>query len=105
MNQQLQGSDFTNPLVGVLNRFRLEATAMVAHIEGMFHQVYVHPKDFGVFRFLCWPDCEPNEQLQEYRMVRHSFGATSSPSVANFCLKKTVAAAALRHLTKLFPIN
>ena len=27
--------------------------------------------------------------MKEYRMVRHLFGATSSPSVANFCLRKT----------------
>jgi len=27
--------------------------------------------------------------MEEYRMVKHLFGATSSPSVANFCLRKT----------------
>ena len=90
LNQQLlQGPDFTNPLVGVLTRFRQETTAIAAHIEGMFHQVYVDPKDFDVFRFLWWPDGELKEQLQEYRMDRHLFGATSSPKVANFCIKKT----------------
>ena len=57
----------------------------------MFHQVYVDPKDFDVFRFLWWPDGKPNEQPQEYRMVRHLFGATSSSSVANFCLKNTAS--------------
>ena len=92
LNQQLlQGPDFTNPLVGVLIRFRQETTAIAAHIEGMFHQVYVDPKDFDVFRFLWWPDGELKEQLQQYRMERHLFGATSLPSVANFCLKKTAS--------------
>ena len=92
LNQQLlQGPDFTNPLVGVLTRFRQETTAIAADIEGMFHQVYVDPKDFDVFRFLWGPDGQLNEQPQEYRIVRHLFGATSSPSVANFCLKKTTS--------------
>ena len=27
--------------------------------------------------------------MQEYRMVKHLFGATSLPSVANFCPRKT----------------
>ena len=27
--------------------------------------------------------------MQEYRMVKHLFGATSSPSVANVCPRKT----------------
>ena len=92
LNQQLlQGPDFANPLVGVLTRFRQETTAIAADIEGMFHQVYVVPKDFDVFGFLWLPDGQLNEQPQEYRMVRHLFGATSSPSVANFCLKKTAS--------------
>ena len=71
LNQQfLQGPDFTNPLVGVLTRFRQETTAIAADIKGMFHQVYVDPKDFDVFRLLWWPDGQLNEQPQEYRMVR-----------------------------------
>ncbi|PIK43536.1 hypothetical protein BSL78_19599 [Apostichopus japonicus] len=44
-SQLLQGPDFTNKLVGVLIRFRQEAVAIAADIEGMFHQVKVSPKD------------------------------------------------------------
>ena len=92
LNQQLlHVPDFTNPLVGVLTRFRQETTSITADIEGMFHQAYIDPKDFDVFRFLWRPDGQLNEQPQEYRMVRHLFGATSPPSVANFCLKKTAS--------------
>ena len=36
-HQLLQGPDMTNVLVGVLIRFRKEAVAVVADIEGMFH--------------------------------------------------------------------
>ena len=30
-----------------------------------------------------------SRELEEYRMLKHLFGATFSPSIANFCLKKT----------------
>ena len=36
-----------------------------------------------------WPGGDLSAELVEYRMVKHIFGATSSPSVVNFCLKKT----------------
>ena len=55
LNQQLlQGPDLTNPLVGVLVRFRQEPIAMAADIEAMFHfhQVYVDPQDRDALRFL-----------------------------------------------------
>ena len=55
LNQQLlQGPNLTNPLVGVLIRFRQEPTAMAADIEAMFHQVYVDPQDRDALRFLWW---------------------------------------------------
>lgn len=44
-DQLLQGPDLTNGLVGVLLRFRQEPVAMVADVEGMFHQVRVSPED------------------------------------------------------------
>ena len=92
LNQQLlRGPDLTNPLVGVLIRFRQEPIAMAADIEAMFHQVYVDPEDNNVLRFLWWPDGDLEKEPEEYRMVKHLFGATSSPSCANFCLQKTAS--------------
>ena len=92
LNQQLlQGPDLTNPLVGVLIRFRQEPVAMAADIEAMFHQVYVDPQDCDALRFLWWPDGDLEKEPEEYRMVKHLFGATSSPSCANFCLQKTAS--------------
>jgi hypothetical protein len=38
---------------------------------------------------LWWSNADLSGGLEEYRMVRHLFGATSSPSVANFCLRRT----------------
>ena len=36
-----------------------------------------------------WPNGNLTKDMEDYRMVKHLFGATSSPSVANFCLRKT----------------
>ena len=85
----LQGPDQTNQLVGVLSRFRQNTVGMVADIEAMFHQVLVDPKDCDSLRFLWWPDGDLTKEMKEYRMVKHLFGATSSPRVVNFCLRKT----------------
>ena len=92
LNQQLlQAPDLTNPLVGVLIRFRQEPIAMAADIEAMFHQVYVDPQDRDALRFLWWPDGDLQKEPEEYRMMKHLFGATSSPSCVNFCLQKTAS--------------
>lgn len=87
--QLLQGSDLTNRIVGVLSRFRQDAVGLMADIHSMFHQVRVEPKDCDALRFLWWPGGDLSTELVEYRMVKHIFGATSSPSEVNFCLKKT----------------
>ena len=92
LNQQLlQGPDLTNPLVGVLIRFRQEPIAMAADIEAMFHQVYVDPDDNNALRFLWWPDGDLEKEPEEYRMVKYLFGATSSPSCAKFCRQETAS--------------
>ena len=90
LNKQLwQGPDLTNCIVGVLSRFRQETVGLAADIQSMFHQVRVEPKDRDAVRFLWWPGGDLSAELVEYRMMKHLFGATSSPSVVNFCLKKT----------------
>ena len=67
----------------------MESVGLFADIESMFHQVMVDPMDRDVFRFLWWPDGDLSKDLIEHRMVKHVFGAKSSPSVADFCPKKT----------------
>ncbi|XP_030828101.1 uncharacterized protein LOC115919169 [Strongylocentrotus purpuratus] len=89
-DQLLSGPDFTNSLVGVLLRFRQERIALVADIEGMFHQVRVTPRDAGALRFLWWDNGDLDKTPKEYQMLVHLFGATSSPSCAGFALRKTV---------------
>ena len=88
-SQLLQGPDLTNNLVGVLIRFREEPIAIMADIEGMFHQVRVSPKDCDALRFLWWPENDFNKDPEDYQMLVHLFGATSSPSCARFGLRQT----------------
>ena len=88
-DQLLQGPDLTNNLVGVLIRFRQEPVALMADIESMFHQVNVRYEDCDALRFLWWPNNDLNLEPEEFQMTVHLFGATSSPSCANFALRKT----------------
>ncbi|MEL7343074.1 MAG: hypothetical protein AAGM67_21500, partial [Bacteroidota bacterium] len=61
----------------------------MSDIEAMFHQVKVREVDSNYLRFLWWPDGDLRIEPQDYQMTVHLFGATSSPSCANFALKKT----------------
>ena len=85
----LQGPDLTNTLIGVLTRFREEPVAFMCDVQAMFHQVRVVKHHHNFLRFLWWPNGNLNEDTQDYCMTVHLFGATSSPAVANFALKKT----------------
>ncbi|KAK3702238.1 hypothetical protein QZH41_005406 [Actinostola sp. cb2023] len=55
----------------------------------MFYQVRVRPSDCKYLRFLWWPDGNMEREPQEYQMSVHLFGGASSPSCANYALKKT----------------
>ena len=85
----LQAPDLTNTLIGVLTRFRQNYVALMSDIEAMYHKVRVPPEDSDLLRFLWWPDGNLSEPLEKYKMVVHLCGATSSPSCANFALKRT----------------
>ncbi|XP_050417733.2 uncharacterized protein LOC126831129 [Patella vulgata] len=85
----LKGPDLTSSLVGVLLRFRQGYYALMGDVESMFHQVNVPQDERDVFRFLWWQSNDVNGELIELRMRVHLFGATSSPSVCNFTLRRT----------------
>lgn len=74
---------------GVILRFRQEPIAVMADVEGMFHQVKVPKELLDFLRFLWWPNGDISQPLEEFRMTVHLFGAVSSPSCANFVLRKT----------------
>ena len=86
-NQLRQGPDLTNSLLGVLLGFRQDPVAFAAEIGGMVNQVKVPPEDADALRFLWWEDSNL-ERSSELQMTGHVFGATDSPSCANFCLKR-----------------
>ncbi|XP_028395694.1 uncharacterized protein LOC114519723 [Dendronephthya gigantea] len=88
-DQLLQGPDLTNSLVGVLTRFREERVALTSDVEAMFHQVLVRPSDCDALRFLWWPNGNLSQPPEEFQMRVHLFGGASSPSCANFALRKT----------------
>ena len=82
----MTGPDLTNNLVGVLLRFRQENVAFSCDVEEMFYQFFVNPDHRDFLRFL-WFDRE-SDQISEFRMKVHLFGASSSPACANFGLKQ-----------------
>ena len=88
-SELLQGPDLTNSLTGVLTRFRQSPVAFIADIEAMFHQVRAPLEDCDVLRFLWWPNGDTTVTPEEFQMMVHLFGGISSPSCANFALKKT----------------
>jgi hypothetical protein len=85
----IQGPDLLNPLAGILMRFRKGSVAIMGDIEAMFHQVQVLEKDRDLLRFLWWPDPDEEGPPEEYRLTVHLFGAASSPSCANFTLRRS----------------
>ena len=87
-DQLLQGPDLTNRLVGVLTRFRQGPVAFMSDIDAMFHQVRVPEGQRDLLRFLWWPDGDLTQNLEEYQMNVHLFGAVSSPSCSIFALRK-----------------
>jgi hypothetical protein len=63
--------------------------ALMVDVESMFHQVRVTFNDYDALRFLWWPQNDLNVEPQEFRMLVHLFCATSSPTCANFALRRT----------------
>ena len=84
-----KGLDLTNSLVGVLTRFREDRVAVMDDIETMFYQLRVPHRDSSFLRFICWEDGNMAQEVQEYQMLVHLFGAKSSQASANFALRRT----------------
>ena len=80
----LKGPDLSN-LVGVILRFREQQVAISADIEQMFMQIKVAPSDRAFLWFL-W---NHNGKIEEYEYTRHIFGATSSPCIASYALRRS----------------
>ena len=87
----LQGPDLLNSLLGILLRFRSNSVALSCDIKKMFHQFHVDEHDRDFLRFLWWEDGKMESEPLHFRMTVHLFGATSSPGVATFGLRKIAA--------------
>ena len=82
----LAGPDLLHGLIGTIFRFREGPIALTADIESMFLQVQVPEQDRSCLRLLWRP--RTNEPVQIYEYQRHVFGAKSSPTCANYALKR-----------------
>ena len=87
----LQGPENTSSLIGVILRFRVNGIAVAADIKRMFHQVFVSPEDRGALCYLWWPDGDLTKDPKTFQMMVHIFGATSSPSICGYALRRTAS--------------
>ena len=85
-----KGTDFANTLTGVLLRFRSEKIAVTADIAKMFYMVRLPEQDRDYLRFFWYSGNKIDGSPSIFRMTAHVFGATSSPAIANFALRKSV---------------
>jgi hypothetical protein len=86
----MKGLDLTNSLFGVLMRFRREVITLRVDVEQMFYKIKV---DTNHRNYLCFVWHKNNDILQpvtDYRMTVHVFGNSPSPSVAAYCLRKSI---------------
>ena len=82
----LAGPDVLHGLIGTIFRFREGPIALTADIESIFLQVRVPEQDRSCLRFLWRP--RTNEPVQIFEYQRQVFGAKSSPTCANYALKR-----------------
>ncbi|KFD44846.1 hypothetical protein M514_14277, partial [Trichuris suis] len=83
----LKGPDLTANMTSVLLRFRLYPVAVSSDIIKMFHQVMVQPSDRSALRFV-WKEPGSSQPLCDYQMMVQIFGATCSPTICAYTLRK-----------------
>lgn len=99
-DELLQGSDLTNQVVGVLTRFREHDIATMADIESMLYQVKIPKNQRRYVQFLWWEDGNTQNEVQAYEMCANLFGGTSSPSCANYTLRKAASDSEVKYGTE-----
>ena len=82
----LAGLDLLHGLIGTLFKFREGPMSLAVDIESMFLQVQVPEQDRSCLTFLWRP--RTDERVHIYQYQRHAFGAKSSPTCANYALKR-----------------
>ena len=81
----LSGPNTINDLVEVLIRFRMRAVAIMGDVGEMFLQVSLAEEDRKYHRFLFRGS--PEEPIEEYEFLVHSFGNAASPCIAIDAIK------------------
>ena len=76
-------------LIGVLLMLREGRVAFISEFGCMFYQVRFSIQQRDLLRLLCWPGGDVKNELIEYQMHTHIFGASGSPPVAPYALHKT----------------
>ena len=61
----------------------------MANLEYLFYQFRGLVFQRDLLRFVWWPQCDVSKDMVECRMHTHIFGASSSPAVAKYALRKT----------------
>ena len=90
LNQELvTGPDLTNPIVGVLTRFRQGKVAFMADIESMYYQVRVAEYQQTFIKFLWWENHNIEEEPSDFAVCAHVFGGVSSATCSNLALTRT----------------
>ena len=84
----MSGPDLNEPLMRVLLRFRQGPWAVVGDIKEMFHQVLAREEDRPAMRFF-WS--KNSDTVHEYEMCVMSFGATCSPTIAQYVKNKNAS--------------
>ncbi|XP_049308667.1 uncharacterized protein LOC125777625 [Bactrocera dorsalis] len=83
----LKGLDLLRSLVGVLLRFRERPVAICGDIREMFHQIRVRAEDQVAQQFL-WRNGDSSRHPDVFAMTVMTFGASCSPSLANYIKDK-----------------
>lgn len=86
----LAGPDLLNSLLGVLLKFRIGPIAYTADIADCFLRIKIRKEDRGAQLFL-WRGMDRAREPDSYVMDSMIFGAKSSPTSANFVLRKNAS--------------
>ena len=88
LNNLLQVGPTLHPtLADILIKFRTYPVALTADVSKMYREVELHPTDRDLHRFVWRPT--PQEDLQDFRMTRVTFGVSASPYLAIKTLQQT----------------